>query len=98
MSRIWRRDVSRIRRRAVVHGRVQGVYFRDSTRREAEARGVAGWARNLDDGTVEAVFEGPAAAVDAMLDFVRRGPPDARVERVERYEEEPEGLRGFGIG
>ena len=56
----------------VAHGRVQGVFFRDSTRREAERRGVAGWARNTADGTVEAVFEGSPEAVDALVDFVSR--------------------------
>ena len=62
------------RRRVVAHGRVQGVFFRDSTRREAERRGVAGWARNTPTGPVEAVFEGDADAVEAMVAFVRGGP------------------------
>ena len=83
------------RRRVVAHGRVQGVFFRDSTRREAERRGVAGWARNTADGTVEAVFEGAADAVEAMVDFVRGGPGHASVSRVDVREEEPEGLSGF---
>ena len=82
----------------VVHGLVQGVFFRDSTRRVARAHGVAGWARNRDDGTVEAVFEGPPAAVDALVEFAAEGPPDARVERIETYDEAPEDLRGFAIG
>jgi acylphosphatase len=81
----------------IAHGRVQGVFFRDSTRREAERRGVAGWARNTRDGTVESVFEGSADAVDSMVEFVRAGPGHASVERVEVSEEEPEGLSGFSV-
>ena len=84
-------------RRVKVHGRVQGVFFRDSTRRAAESRGVAGWARNCADGTAEAVFEGPAEAVEAMVEFVRRGPGHAEVARVEESREPPEGLTGFGV-
>jgi acylphosphatase len=86
-----------IRRRAVVHGRVQGVFFRDTTRRLAESRGVAGWASNRPDGTVEAVFEGEPKDVESMLSFCREGPRGAGVERVEVIEEEPEGLSGFAI-
>jgi acylphosphatase len=81
----------------VVHGRVQGVFFRDATRRAAAARGVAGWVRNADDGTVEAVFEGPADAVEALVAFAREGPERARVERVDVREEPPEGLEGFEV-
>ena len=79
------------------HGRVQGVFFRDSVRREAARRGVAGWARNCADGTAEAVFEGPADAVSAMVDFVRRGPGHSSIDRVEETREEPEGLTGFSV-
>jgi acylphosphatase len=79
------------------HGRVQGVFFRDSVRREAVRRGVAGWARNCSDGTAEAVFEGPAEAVAAMVEFVRGGPGHAEVARVEAFGEEPEGLSGFAV-
>ena len=79
------------------HGRVQGVFFRDSVRREAARRGVAGWARNCADGTAEAVFEGPADAVSAMVDFVRRGPGHSAIDRVEETREEPEGLTGFSV-
>jgi acylphosphatase len=86
-----------IRRRAVIHGQVQGVFFRDSTRRRAEAIGVAGWAANRRDGTVEAVLEGQRDAVERMLDFLRRGPARAQVDRVEVSDEEPEGLTGFEI-
>jgi acylphosphatase len=85
----------RIRVRA--HGRVQGVFFRDSVRREAARRGVAGWARNCADGTAEAVFEGPAEAVAAMVDFVRRGPGHSSVDRVDESREPPEGLSGFNV-
>ena len=84
-----------IRRRAIVHGRVQGVFFRDTTRRQAAARGVTGWVRNRPDGTVEAVFEGEPDAVDRLLAVAGVGPPGARVDRVDTVEEEPEGLRGF---
>lgn len=80
-----------------MHGRVQGVFFRDSLRRLAEREGVAGWARNTYDGTVEAVFEGEDAAVERLVRFAHEGPSDARVERVEVYDEEPEGLAGFGV-
>jgi acylphosphatase len=86
-----------IRRHATVYGDVQGVFFRDSTRRQARAQGVGGWVRNRPDGSVEAVLEGPPDAVQRMLQFLTDGPPHARVERVEVNEEEPEGLRAFEI-
>ncbi len=89
-------DGETIRRRVVVHGDVQGVFFRDSTEKEASSQGVAGWVRNRDDGAVEAVFEGPAASVEAMVDFCRSGPRRAQVEDVEVTEEQPEG-RGGGF-
>ena len=76
---------------------MQGVFFRDSTRREAERRGVAGWARNTADGTVEAVFEGDPDAVEAMVAFVRAGPGHSSVSDVEVHKEEPEHLSGFDI-
>ena len=85
-----------VRRRVVVRGEVQGVFFRDSTRSEAEARGVSGSVENRSDGTVEAVFEGPADAVDALVEFCRSGPSRAQVEDVEVTEEQPEG-RGGGF-
>ena len=81
----------------VVHGEVQGVFFRDSTREEAERRGVAGWVTNRSDGAVEAVFEGGAEAVAALVSFCREGPSRASVERVEEESEEPEGLEGFQV-
>jgi acylphosphatase len=86
-----------MRRRVVVHGRVQGVFFRDSTRRLALERGVSGWVRNTWEGTVEAVFEGPPEGVGRLVEFARRGPPGAVVERVEVFEEDEEGLTGFAV-
>ena len=88
---------SPVRRRVRASGRVQGVFFRDSTRREAERRGVAGWARNRSDGTVEAVFEGTPEAVAALVDFVRAGPGHASVSQLDVEPEEPEGLSGFDV-
>jgi acylphosphatase len=86
-----------IRRRIVVHGRVQGVWFRGSTQRQARALGVTGWVRNCADGTVEAAFEGRADAVQRAIAYCRQGPPGARVERVEVADEPPEGLTGFEV-
>ena len=86
-----------IRRRVVVHGLVQGVFFRDTTRRRAMSAGVAGWVRNNRDGTVEAVFEGAPAAVERLVEYCREGPHGARVDRAEVSAEEPEGLAGFSI-
>ncbi len=84
-----------IRRRVVASGSVQGVFFRDATRRRASEVGVAGWAQNRDDGTVEAVFEGEADAVEEMVRFVRESPGNSEVSGVEVTDEEPEGLSGF---
>lgn len=78
-----------------VIGVVQGVFFRASTREAAVALGVAGWVRNLPDGSVEAVFEGPREAVERAVAWARTGPPHAVVERVEVEWGAPEGLRGF---
>jgi acylphosphatase len=86
-----------VRRRVVVHGRVQGVFFRDSLRRLAEREGVSGWARNTSEGTVEAVFEGEPDDVERLVSFAKIGPPDAIVEAVNVNQEEPEGLTGFSI-
>jgi acylphosphatase len=86
-----------VARRAVVHGRVQGVFFRDTVRRAAEQRGVAGWASNRPDGTVEVWLEGDQDAVESMLRVLHDGPPRAEVERVDVVEVEPEGLGGFEI-
>ncbi len=87
----------RVRRRVRVRGRVQGVVFRASTQDRASALGVQGWVRNCPDGSVEAVFEGDPAAVEAAIAFCREGPRWAHVERVDVLEERPEGLRGFEI-
>jgi acylphosphatase len=84
-------------RHVTVHGRVQGVFFRESTRRRADAAGVAGWVRNMPDGAVEALFEGSAEAVEMLVEFCSRGPSGARVDRVDVAAEEPTGLRGFVI-
>ena len=86
-----------IRRRVIVHGLVQGVFFRETTRRRAASAGVAGWVRNRPDGTVEAVFEGEDEAVARLVAFCREGPRGARVERAEVEVEQPEGLAGFEI-
>lgn len=86
-----------VRRRVTVHGRVQGVFFRDSTRERADAHGVSGWARNMPDGSVEAVIEGDPEAVQRVVRFLQTGPPQAEVDRVDVEEEEPEGLSGFSI-
>jgi acylphosphatase len=87
-----------VRRRAVVRGQVQGVFFRDATRREAAGRGLAGSARNLPDGTVEVVVEGPADGVAALVDWLHQGTPQSRVDRVDVTDERPEGLTGFRVG
>ena len=87
-----------IRRRVIVHGRVQGVFFRDTIRRMAQSRGVSGWVRNNPDGTVEAAFEGSPESVESMIRFSHEGPRGAQVERVEVFDEKPEGLEGFRIG
>jgi len=87
------------RRRAHVYvsGTVQGVYFRATTRDRAREQGVDGWVRNLDDGRVEAVFEGPDEAVAAMVDFCHEGSEAARVEDVDVTFEEPSGEDGFTV-
>ena len=81
----------------ILHGRVQGVFFRDTARRMARSRGVSGWVRNTREGTVEAAFEGDPEAVESMVRWCREGPRGAAVERVEVAEEEPEGLTEFRI-
>ena len=85
------------RKRVIVSGRVQGVFFRDTTRQRAEAVGVAGWVRNTPDGTVEAVFEGDPGAVDELVEFCRRGPGRSEVAGIEVEEEQPEALSGFKV-
>jgi acylphosphatase len=84
-----------IRRRVRAQGTVQGVFFRDSVRREANRHGVSGWAKNCADGTVEAVFEGAPEAVDALVEFTRNDPGHSSVRHVDVADEEPKGLRGF---
>ena len=83
--------------RVVVHGRVQGVFFRDTVRRAAREHGVAGWVRNRRDGTVEAVLEGERHDVQAVVELSKEGPPGAAVERVDVSDEPPEGLTGFEV-
>jgi acylphosphatase len=85
------------RRRVVVHGFVQGVFFRDTIWRRALQLGVAGWVRNNADGTVEAVFEGDPEAVESLVTLCHDGPRGARVDRVDVVDEAPEGLAGFAI-
>jgi acylphosphatase len=87
----------RIRARVFVSGRVQGVYYRATTRETARDRGVAGWVKNLDDGRVEAVFEGPREDVDSMIEWCHAGSPKARVDDVDVERGEPAGLDGFEI-
>jgi len=87
------------RTRAHVHvtGRVQGVYYRATTRDTARDVGVDGWVQNLEDGRVEAVFEGSEAAVEEMIDFCHEGPSAARVEDVAVSYEEPQDADGFRV-
>jgi len=89
--------MKRSRIRILVEGRVQGVWFRESTRQRAEQLGVAGWVRNRPDGRVEAVFEGDPDRVAEAAAFVRRGPERAVVTRYEEFEEAPGDLTGFAI-
>ena len=86
-----------IRRRVIVTGRVQGVFFRDSTAQEARRRGVAGWVTNRADGSLEAVFEGEPDAVAALVGWSRHGPEHAWVDQHTVSEEEPEGEEGFRV-
>jgi acylphosphatase len=88
---------ARVRVRAVIRGRVQGVWFRGATAEQARRAGVDGWVCNRRDGAVEAVFEGPAESVAALAAFVRRGPPAARVESVDLCDEAPCGESGFRV-
>ena len=86
-----------MRRRVVARGRVQGVFFRDSTRERAQAHGVSGWVCNRPDGAVEAVFEGAPDNVERLVRFCQTGPMSADVDDVEVVEEDPEGLSGFEV-
>jgi len=88
----------RVRAHVLVTGRVQGVFFRTETQDEAMRHNVAGWVRNLPDGRVEAVFEGEKENVDRLIEFCRRGPPGARVTRVDVSWEDYTGeFKGFRI-
>jgi acylphosphatase len=86
-----------IRVHVVVTGRVQGVWFRDSCQREARALGVSGWVRNRMDGSVDAEFEGPEAAVERMVAWCREGPPRARVADVAVEALAPTGETRFAV-
>jgi acylphosphatase len=82
---------------AVAHGQVQGVFFRDSCRQQADQLHVRGWVRNRRDGAVEALFSGRAADVDAMLDWTHTGPPHAQVSRVDVFDADDPGIMGFEV-
>ena len=86
-----------VRRHVTVNGDVQGVFFRETTRRKATEAGVSGWIANRSDGKVEAVFEGAAGAVEELVEFCREGPTAASVEGVDVKTEDPEGLSGFDV-
>ena len=86
-----------VRRRVVVRGRVQGVWFRESARRRAEELGVGGWVRNRPDGAVEAELEGRAGNVEVLVGWFRHGPTAAQVEHVELDEVAPVGETGFAV-
>jgi acylphosphatase len=87
-----------VRRRVLVSGRVQGVFYRDTCRRVASENGVGGWVRNLPDGRVEVVLEGSDQSVERVVAWARRGPAEAVVTHVEVRDEPPEGLTGFRLG
>ena len=84
-----------IARHLRIHGRVQGVYYRQSMTEAAQRLGVHGWVRNRQDGSVEALATGPASAVQALIEWARQGPPAARVERVEIGEAPAFEAQGF---
>lgn len=86
-----------VRRRVTVKGDVQGVNFREATRRKATEAGVSGWVQNRSDGSVEAVFEGPGEAVDQLVEFCREGPTAATVDGTDVKEEPAEGITGFDV-
>jgi acylphosphatase len=86
-----------VRVRVFIDGRVQGVGFRTRTAREALRLGLTGWIRNLYDGRVEAVFEGPRDAVEEMLAWTRRGPAGSWVDEMTIHDEEPKGEEGFSV-
>jgi acylphosphatase len=86
-----------VRRRVIVHGNVQAVFFRDTTRKWALEHDLAGWVRNRDDGTVEVVLEGMEDRMDRVLGMLELGPPEATVEHLEVTEENPTGIDGFDV-
>jgi acylphosphatase len=90
-------DSDRVRAHVHVSGRVQGVYYRASTREQARRLGIDGWVRNLDDGRVEAVFEGDSSAVESMVEWCHTGSRRADVEAVDVAYGDPEGLDGFEV-
>lgn len=92
-----RGDGEILARRVIVSGDVQGVFFRDSCRREAAAAGVSGWVANRRDGKVEAHFEGNHEAVRQLIDWARHGPPGARVADVAVADTDPSGISGFRV-
>jgi acylphosphatase len=94
---VYRRHVPAVRYHLMISGRVQGVFFRDTLRRQADERGVAGWVRNLPDGQVEAVLEGSESDVAALVEWAHHGPPHARVTTVTATAEPPDGLTSFVI-
>ena len=87
----------RVRAHVFVSGRVQGVFYRANTRDAARSRDVDGWVRNLDDGRVEAVFEGPPDVVEELVEWCHEGSPNARVEHVAVEYDDPAGLEGFEV-
>jgi acylphosphatase len=87
----------RVRAHVVVRGRVQGVWFRESCRAQASALGLGGWVRNASDGSVEAVFEGPEAAVERAVEWCRTGPDQARVDALDVRRESPTGEPNFHV-
>ena len=90
-------DQDHVCKRALIHGRVQGVFFRAWTQEMAEELGLSGWVRNRSDGTVEALFCGPRPKVEEMLMLARRGPELARVERIETFDAKPPEEPGFHV-
>jgi len=81
-----------------ISGRVQGVFFRAETERVARSLNLAGWVRNCEDGDVEALFEGEDTDVDQMIAWCRKGPPHARVDRVNMEEQPFSGdIHGFRV-
>ena len=87
----------RVRAHVFVTGKVQGVYYRATTRDTAQKHDIDGWVRNLDDGRVEAVFEGPEEKIESMVEWCETGSPRARVDDVDVEYEDPDGIEGFEV-